>query len=341
MASITQVAKLAGVSIATVSRYINSPEQVKTKTGTKVAAAIAKTGYSPNSLAQNFRRGKTGNIVVFITSVGDPFLEGVMRGISQIAEEKKYNILIQETRSNTVSFDEYNKMVLSKQADGVILLAAICPFTAPIARPSESKQAPLIVACESVSEDLANLPSVRIDNESAAGEATDYLINLGHKDIAFIYGSSNSTLTLDRERGYKKAMKIAKLPIADDWIVEGGLSLAGARKATRKLLNHSTPPTAIFCANDEMAIACMHQIKTSGLSVPQDISVVGFDDIRYAEVQDPPLTTIAQPAEEIGERTILRLLKAIEGGDIGQNTEVVPHKLVIRQSAARPPKKRK
>ena len=120
-------------------------------------------------------------------------------------------------------------------------------------------------------------------------------------------------------------------------MVEGELSIEGAIRATRKLLNHQHRPTAIFCANDEMAIGCLHAVKSAGLRVPEDISVMGFDDIRYAEVADPPLTTIGQPAEEIGERVMYRLCREIEDGRNGETTpEIVPHELIVRQSVAGP-----
>lgn len=340
MVSIKEVAKIAGVSTATVSRYINSPDQVKEHTRTKVSEAIAQTGYAPNALARNFRRGKTHLVVVVLPSVGDPFFADIMKGIWRVAKEQNYSILVRETQFNTVDFDEFSNMVFSKQADGIILLTSLSPFDNPSQKLEKRKQPPIILSCENVTPELNQFPSVRIDNIAAAKEATDYLIYLGHKKIAFIYGKTSSTLTLDRENGYRDAMKKAKLPIAEGWVTEGKLTLDGARQATRRLINHHSRPTAIFCANDEMAMGTLHEIKLAGLRVPEDISVVGFDDVRYSEIMDPPITTIAQPAEEIGERTMYRLCKAIDGSDIGKSEETVPHKLIIRRSTA-PPKKSK
>lgn len=336
MASIKDVADLADVSIATVSRYLTDPQSIRSGNRERVEQAIASTGYAPNTLAQNFRRGRTSLVMVVLPNIGHPFFSGVMRGIAQVAEEENYSLLIRETEMNTLSWDEYTAMVLSKQADGIILLASICPFTPPSQRPGGTRQAPIVLGCENVTEDLGLFPSVRIDNFSAAREATDYLINQGHRKIAFISGQANSTLIADRERGYRHSMEAAGLTVARGWVQEGGLCLDGARKATRKLINHSSPPTAIFCGNDEMAIGAIHEVKAAGLRVPEDISIMGFDDIRYAEVVDPPLTTIAQPAEEIGERTMQRLVRAMRGRDIGVNAEIVPHKLVVRRSTCPP-----
>ncbi len=336
-ASIKEVAKLAGVSIATVSRCLNTPEKVTEKTRLRVQDAIVQTGYLPNTLAQSFRRGRTNMVMVVLPSIGDPFFTAVMHGIRTAAKAKGYSILIDETQFNTMTADEIGAMVVSKQTDGIILLASMSPFGTEVLSSKSRRALPIVIGCETVSPELAHFPSVHIDNVAAATEATNYLISNGHKRIAMIYGPETSLLTKDREFGYRAAMHKSKLPIEDGWIVEGQLTIDGARRATRKLLNHKHRPTAIFCANDEMAIGCIHEIKASGMSIPKDVSVIGFDDIRYAEVLDPPLTTIGQPAEEIGERVMYRLCREIEIGQQEDNIpEIVPHKLIVRQSVAPP-----
>ena len=335
--SIKEVARLADVSIATVSRSINNPEKVTEKTRLKVQEAIRRTGYSPNTLAQSFRRGRTNIVMVVLPSVGDPFFTAVMKGIRSAAKAKGYSVLIEETQLNTMTADEIGAMLVSNQTDGIILLASMSPFGIEIPSATSKRRLPIVIGCETVSPELADLPSVHIDNVAAAKEAANYLISQGHKRIAMIYGEQSSLLTRDREVGYRAAMKQAKLPIEDGWVVEGDLTIAGARKATRNLMNHNRRPTAIFCANDEMAIGCLHEVKSTGFGVPDDVSIIGFDDIRYAEVTDPPLTTISQPAEEIGERVMYRLCRRIDAGKGTNNSpEIVPHKLVIRQSVAKP-----
>ena len=335
--SIKEVAKIAGVSIATVSRCINNPEKVTERTRLKVQAAIQETGYSPNTLAQSFRRGRTNVVMVVLPSVGDPFFTPVMRGVRTAAKAKGYSVLIEETQLNTMTDDEISAMLVSKQTDGIILLASMSPFGTDVLSAKSRRRIPIVIGCETISPELAEFPSVHIDNVAAAKEATNYLISQGHERIGMIYGQGSSLLTKDREFGYRAAMKQARLPIADGWIVEGQLTISGARKATRVLINHNDRPTAIFCANDEMAIGCLHETKSAGLTVPDDMSIVGFDDIRYAEVTDPPLTTISQPAEEIGERVMYRLCRRIEEGSLNNSeAEIVPHKLVVRQSVAKP-----
>ena len=336
--SIKEVAKLAGVSIATVSRCINSPEKVTEKTRIKVQDAIVQTGYLPNTLAQSFRRGRTNIVMVVLPSIGDPFFTLVMRGIRTAAKAKGYSIIIDETQFNTLTEDEIGALVVSKQTDGIILLASMSPFGTKVLSAKSRRALPIVIGCETISPELSHFPGVHIDNVAAATEAINYLIANGHQRIAMICGEETSLLTKDREFGYRAAMHKAKLAIEDGWVVNGELTIAGARQATRKLLNAKRKPTAIFCANDEMAIGCVHEVKSAGLTIPLDISVIGFDDIRYAEVVDPPLTTISQPAEEIGERVMYRLCREIEGSQDGDNEpEIVPHKLIVRQSVAAPP----
>lgn len=334
--SIKDVAKIAGVSISTVSRCLNSPENVKEKTLAAVQSAIEQTGYAPNALARNFRRGKTGLVMVVLQSVGLPFWEGVMRGINGVAREEGYSILIRETASSLPELDDYLKMVMSKEADGIIILASPSPFSNANAYSTQDRRTPIVLGCENVTDELAHIPSVRVDNRKAADEATRYLLQLGHERIGFIAGSRGSLLTRDRERGYWDAMKRSPRGQQREWVVNGDQTIEGARRATRKLLSLAERPTAIFCANDEMAMACIYEIKRSGLSVPEDVSVLGFDDIRYAAIMDPPLTTVVQPTEEIGERTMRRLLNAIEGRDIGEAPEIVEHRLIVRESTAAP-----
>lgn len=336
--SIKEVARLAGVSIATVSRCMNTPEVVRDKTRAKVEAAIAQIGYSPNELAQSFRRGRTNRVMVVLPSVGDPFFTPVVRGVRTAARAKGYSILLMETQHGDMTADELGAVLVSKQTDGVILLASASPFGTELLSSQHRKRLPIVIGCETVSPELAGLPSVHIDNLAAAREAVAYLTSRGHARVAIIRGEKSSLLTQDRELGYRAGMRDAGHAVEEGWVVEGDMSLGGAVRATRELLHHRRPPTAILCANDEMAMGCLHAVKSAGLAVPADVSVMGFDDMRYAAFMDPPLTTIAQPAEEIGERVMYRLYREMEdrGGASEYAPEIVPHRLVVRQSVAAP-----
>lgn len=337
--SIKTVAELAGVSIATVSRCLNDPSRVREKTRTRVQEAIVQTGYEPNSIAQSFRRGRTNLVMVVLPSVGDPFFTGVLKGIRSVVDAEGYSLIISETQFNTMNADEVGAMLVTRQADGVILLASIFPFGSEVLERAGRRAQPIVIGCETISSALADFPSVHIDNVQAAREATDYLLGLGHERVAFITAQAGSLLTRDREAGYRAAMAAAGRPVADGWVVEGDLTLEGAIAATRRLLDHPRRPTAVFCGNDEMALGALHAVRDAGLSVPGDLSVMGFDDIRYAATASPPLTTVAQPAERIGERVARRMLNAIEAGRAAdRDAEIVPHRLVVRDSVG-PPKR--
>lgn len=336
-ASIKDVARLANVSIATVSRCLNHPERVKEATRQRVLQAIEETGYSPNTLAQSFRRGKTQIIMVVLPSVGDPFFGEVMAGIRSVAVRYGYSLLINEAPFHSLSPDEIGSMIVSRRADGIILLASMSPYGTEILSERSQRALPIVIGCETISAELASYPSIHIDNIKAATEATSHLLQLGHRRIAFITGSHDSLLTRDREKGYRQAMQASGVEVLNEWIVEGQMTLAGAAEATRSLLGLEPPPTAIFCANDQMAMACIHEIRSAGLDVPQHVSVVGFDDIPHAAVMQPALTTIAQPAESIGRRVMERMLEEIEHGRSGTSgSEIVAHELVVRSSTGPP-----
>lgn len=340
MSSIKDVAKMARVSIATVSRYVNSPDQVRAPTAKRVAEAIRITGYETNSLARNFRTGKTQQIMVVLPSIGIPFYGPIVEGIRKVADSVGYHILVMETAYNSVAFDDFSRLVMSKQTDGIILLSTLSPFTEPNIA-SSSVHPPIVLGLENISTESSPFPCVCIDNEAAARDATLYLIDLGHRNIGFLYGNmgidyglpnSEPELTKARAVGFRNALSARNIPINEDWLIKAPISVDGGRQAARQLLAMTRGPTAIFCANDEMALGAIFEIKKVGLRVPEDISVIGFDNMLYSEISDPPLTTIEQPADKIGERSMKRLLKLIAGDAVEEGIEIVPHRLVERRS---------
>jgi len=346
MISIKEVAELAQVSIATVSRYVNSPEQVRAPTAKRVAEAIKKTGYKTNALARNFRMGRTEQIMVVVPSIGIPFYGPIMQGVRKIADAAGYHILVMETAYNSVEFDDFSKMVMSKQTDGIILLSTISPFNDPNLL-SNGTHPPIVLGLEGISAELSHFPCVCIDNEAAARDAIQYLINLGHQKIGYLNGHINfksdeidfeSELTKGRTLGFRNAMSSHNIPVNEEWVIRAPISMEGGRQAVQRLLTLPSIPTAICCANDEMALGAMYEIKKAGLRVPEDISVIGFYNMLYGKISDPPLTTIEQPAEKIGERSMQRLLKLIEGKSVDNKMEIVSHQLIERESCCAPKK---
>ena len=334
--TIKQVAQLAGVSIATVSRCLNEPDRAGQKTLAKVRAAVAELGYTPNLLAQNFRRGRTNLVMVVVPQIGLPLFEDVLNGIKSVLGGR-FSLIITKAGADSQASNNFIDMLVSKQVEGVILLASLLPFSPQLMAINQTQSLPLVVGLEPLTDDLEKLPGVHIDNYQAALEATRYLIDLGHTDIAFVSGAANSLITRDRERGFEAAMAEAGLGIPAGFIHHSNLTLSGGAIAAQHLLRQPKAPTAIFCANDDMALGAMSAARRLKIDVPGQLSVMGFDDAHYAEVSNPSLSTVHQPAREIGARVAERLLREIDApSSDALRVETIPHKLVIRESTRRP-----
>lgn len=333
MANIRDIAKLTGVSVATVSRALQRPEVVADSTRKIVEEAARKLGYQPNALSRALRRQHSYSIVVVVPYIHNPFYSGVVQGIENVAHANSYKVLLGESQGSQQRLDTYGAMLLTKEADGLILLGAMLPTSLqPTARHPE-RRFPVVMACEYVPG--FDAPNVRIDNAEAAAEMTDHLIGLGHRRIALIRGPSHNPLSADRLKGYRNRMSKQGLPVPAEYLVKGDFSAESGYQGMQKLLALSSRPTAIFCANDEMAMGAIRAAKEAKLRVPQDVSVVGFDDIRFSEFVDPPLTTIGQPQLELGE-TAMRLMLDVLAGRSAAKAVVLPHRLILRGSSRSP-----
>ncbi|MBT5185918.1 MAG: LacI family DNA-binding transcriptional regulator [Kordiimonadaceae bacterium] len=328
MTTIREVSKIAGVSVATVSRTLSMPDKVSLKTQKKVQSAIAQTNYKPNILARNFRTRKASTIVVLVPDIANPFFSRVIRGIEQTAQKLGYAILLGDTQGLREREYTYANMVKTSQADGIIQLDCHMPF----ADEQDAKKFPIINVCDCMKN--SDIPTIQLDNVAAAKEITEHLIQLGHQKIGLIHGPKDSVITKDRIKGYSQAIKKANLSFDQSIIVEGDYSVNSGAQAAYNLLKASALPTAIFCFNDEMAIGAIHQIKEMGFKIPEDISVAGFDDNSFAEYSDPPLTTVSQPAEDFGSRAMSMIYDVINDNEIGTTNIFLPYKLINRKSTA-------
>jgi len=336
MTSLKDVAKMAGVAVGTVSRYLNEPHRLRESTRRKIEPAIIALDYSPHSVARNLRRGRTGLVLVSVSALGNPYFADVIRGVDRIAQSHGFVTFVKEVPPGRWSPTLVREMILSRTADGVIVLGSDSPFEAEGGGTPDTRYPPVVVGSELVSLAMRKLPSVRIDNVAAAAEITRYLIDLGHRRIAFMTGAQGSHMMDDREIGFRTVLEAAGVPLCEDCFAYGDLMIEGGRRAARQLVGRPEPPTAIVCGNDEMAIGAIAELRVMGLRIPDDISIVGFDDIRYAEAMEPPLTTIAQPREELGERCFTRLLRLMDDPGSETGVEILPHRLVIRRSASAP-----
>jgi LacI family repressor for deo operon, udp, cdd, tsx, nupC, and nupG len=329
--NIREVAQAAKVSVATVSRTLQMPDVVAPETRSRVQAAIEKLGYRPNAQARMLRTARTHVIVALVPDISNPFFAEVIRGIEQVAHQNGYSVLLGDTQNSRVREKAYAELLETKQADGLITLM---PHIPPLAMPGPF---PIVNACEYIKD--KSVTSVYVDNEAAAHEAITYLLTLGHRDIAFVTGPMDSPISIDRDRGYELALQAAgikrdrRLTAIGDFSVEAGI------RAVDSLLAKQQRFTAVFCSNDEMAIGAIRAIKSKGLKVPQDISVIGFDDIRFSRYTDPPLTTIAQPKDELGREAMNMLIELLRGVDVPPRKRILPTQLVVRGSTARCPGK--
>ncbi|MGG3905415.1 LacI family DNA-binding transcriptional regulator [Geobacillus stearothermophilus] len=327
MASIKDVAKRANVSTATVSRVLRNTGNVTEETRQRVLEAIEALNYQPNVLGRYLRRMETETALVVVPDIMNPFFSKVLRGIEAVALKHGYQVLLGDTQNDARLEEQYLNVLPQRQVDGMIFL------TARIRKElmeEMARQFPIVLACEYL--EGADIPTVSIDNISSARKATEHLIRLGHCRIAHLSGPMNIILSRDRLRGYQQALAQHELEADAALVQEGDFTYESGYNLTLKLLALEKPPTAIFAANDEMAIGAIKAVRHRGGRVPDDVAVVGFDDIQMASIFEPSLTTIAQPMFEIGQKAMELLLALIEGTSARRRQLVLPDRLVIRDS---------
>lgn len=331
------VAKRAGVSSATVSYVVNNgPRQVSPKTQAKVLAAIEELGYRPNAVARNLRMQRTSTLGLIIPDTFNPYFAEVARGIESVAFENGYIVVLCHSNYDIEKELRYVDVLSSERAAGVIWVPATNQLE-PADRLAEN-HIPFLLLDRNTGRD--SVLSVVADNFQGGYLATEHLISLGHKRIGCITRPAPLDHSNDRIRGYKTALEDHGLPIDQQLLVLGGYRFEDGRRAARELLTSEAPPTAIVGYNDLMAIGALRAAGELGLKVPEDLSIVGFDDIPGAAFTFPPLTSVCLPKEEMGRRAAELLLNAIAGeNETEQSSLTIEVSLNQRQSTA-PPKRR-
>ncbi len=333
MSTIRDVSRAAGVSIATVSRALSSPDKVSKNTLKKVNAAIEELQYRPNMLSQRFRNKTANCIVVLVPDIANLFFTTVIKGIENVAQKRGFSVLLGDTRDSSNRELEYINLVETKQADGIIQLRPYAENDSAL--PKQSVKAVNASGCEDTP-----YPAVRIDNIGAAEEVVKYLISTGHRRIGIISGLPNNPHSIDRLRGYKRALNSAGIKFDPSIVTEGDFSFWSGMNASEHFIrmSDSDRPTAIFCMNDEMAIGAIKGFKAKGIRVPEQMSITGFDDLEFSRYCDPPLTTVSQPAELIGVKSAELLFQLIDGETPNQTEYILPIEFIIRQSTGVPRK---
>jgi LacI family transcriptional regulator, repressor for deo operon, udp, cdd, tsx, nupC, and nupG len=333
MPNIYEVAKRAGVSTATVSRVLSRPQVVSPETRERVLHAVKAMAYAPNSAAKNLRTLRSGKLLVTVPDISNPFFSLILQGIEDAAQREGHAVLFGDTKHDEEREERYALMLQRKEADGLIFLGHRLPRTAgDLVRSMAPACAPVVNGCEF--NPRLRIPSVHIDNAAAASEAMEHLYGLGHRRIGIVTGPLVSPLSRERLRGATTRAR-ERGAEADYIIMHGDFSIESGAIAGERLLARDASPSAVFCFNDEMALGVMEAARRRGLRLPHELSVIGFDDIRFSRHMDPPLTTIAQPMREIGEGTVRLLLDILSGKTIVPTSVTLPHKLVVRGSTTR------
>jgi LacI family repressor for deo operon, udp, cdd, tsx, nupC, and nupG len=307
---------------------------VSQETRERVLKVVATLRYEPNSAAKNLRTLRSGKLLVMVPDISNPFFSLVLQGIEEAATREGYAVLLGDTQHDPKREERYALMLKKKEADGLIFLGHRVPNeVARLVKESLPKCAPVVNGCEFTPS--IGVPSVHIDNAGAAYEAMDHLYGLGHRRIGIVTGPLISPLSQDRLNGTMRRAKEAGLQSALT-VLTGEFTVESGAEAAIQLLDKSDPPTALFCFSDEMAIGAMDVVRRRGLSVPADLSVVGFDDIRFARYVNPPLTTVAQPMREIGEGCVRLLLEILRGHTIAPVSLTLPHQFIVRSTTGTP-----
>ncbi|MBI5957547.1 MAG: LacI family DNA-binding transcriptional regulator [Chloroflexi bacterium] len=333
MVTIADVAKRAGVSKMTVSRVINGSGYISQETRERVEKAIQELDYVPNSLARSLRFKRTRTIGLILTDITNPFFTTLARGVEDAASEHGFSVIFCNTDESAEEESRYVNVLTQKQVDGLLLV--------PTARTPESitflenRNLPFVLLDRRVPDFRVDV--VRCDSEQGAHDLVYHLLSLGHQRIAALGGSMHITSSTDRIAGYRRALREAGLEHEAHRAVFSSFTIEGGFSAANKALTMQPPPTALFAANNFIAIGAFRALREAGLRVPQDISLVSFDDLPMSVGFDPFLTIIEQPAYEMGHRATQLLLERLSQDGPGEPQDIIlPVNLIVRVSSAPP-----
>ena len=328
--TIIDVARLAGVSTTTVSHFINGTRYVSDDLRARVEKAIAELGYRPNSLARGLRKGESKTIGLIVPDNSNPFFAEILRSIENIGYFNGYSVILCNSDGDIEKEIAYTELLFAKQVDGIIFITTnnSCEHLQQLT----DNGIPIIVIDRDIP--LKGTDVLLVDNFQGGYEATRYLIGLGHRRIACITGPSLLTPSAERVNGYKQALAQAGIAENPDWIVAGDFQFQGGESGIEKLMQLENQPTAVFACNDLMALGVLRGLRKTRLTIPADLSLVGFDDIPLASVVSPALTTIAQPILKISELAIELLIDRIQNksSEFEEKHIVLPTQIVIRES---------
>ncbi|MCG5220806.1 substrate-binding domain-containing protein [Streptosporangium soli] len=328
--SITRVAELARVSATTVSHTLNGRRPVAEETRRRVLDAIDRLGYRPNVLARGLRTSRSQTIGLVIPDITNPFYPALARGLQDVLGPAGYDQIISNTDGERPVEQDAIEQMIARQVDG--LAFAVFHTHAEDLRPAIEAGIPVVRLGGRLVQEGVDV--VHSDDEGGSAEATGYLLARGYRRIGFVCGPAAEGPAAERVAGYRSALVRAGADAGRELVVHTHFSRAGGAEGAARLLGLSRPPDAVLCANDIMAIGALGLAKERGLRVPGDLAVMGFDDIEAAGLVSPGLTTMANPAREIGQACARRLLDRLRGAAAGPySEEIIPARLVRRASA--------
>ena len=325
--SMVEIAKRAGVSVATVSRVMNKKGGYGKATGEKVEAIIKEAGYQKNEMASGLKRKFTRSIGVIIPNVVTNYFGLIVEGIEEEARKNGYSILLAHSGNGGEHFEHALATLTERRVSGLIFVS-VQTTDDDYDLVKQSTTPHIFISSDSDTQDFSK---IKIDDYQAALEATRYLIGKGHKKIGLVgLNPADKVAGEPRIKGYRQAFEEANLQLDESWIISGDFGVETAEKGVEISLDQ-IDTTALFCASDEAAIGAMKACRKKGLNVPEDISIMGFDDSTTAKLCYPELTTVHQPLFEMGSQSVFKLIQAIETNDVIES-DIVPFDIIERES---------
>lgn len=330
---LADVARLAGVAISTASVVLNNKGHVSPATRAQVQSAAQALGYQPNAVARRLVSQRTNTVAVVVPTLANPFFATIVHELQRRLLSAGLDIIMYNTEDDAQLEAKHTESLLRNRVDGVVFIGQHTVTEHPndqILRELPERGVRLVLVERELDE--APAPQIYADKEEGARNAVRHLISLGHRRIAMVGGFLNIGGSFLRRRGYETALQEAKIPVDADLVIDGSFTPLGGYQVTKELLTRQTDITAIFVANDLMGIGVLKALQESGKRVPEDVSVIGFDNIPESRFLNPSLSTVDVPTRRLGQTAADVLLSILEGKALGSRTIVFPVELIIRDS---------
>lgn len=329
--SIKDIARMAKVSHPTVSRALQNSSLVKAETAARIRRIAEEAGYRASAVARGLVTRKTKTIGLVVTTVGDPFASEVVCGIEQAANDHGYAVFLADSNADPEREKKVVRELAERRVDGILVTSSrVGALYLSLLR---EMMVPIVLLNDQYPGEFVH--SVMINNIDGMRAVVDHVISLGHRRIAYVGAVNGYQTDTERFAAYREALQAAKIPVSGELVVHGDGMPGTAKNVTERLLAQHERPTAICCYNDMTALGAMRAIRASGLKIPEDVSVTGFDDLFFSAYMEPPLTTVRQPMRRMGQLAMESLTKLMAGRQAGRQVVWVEPELVVRSSTCR------